>query len=721
MLSELAVVLSFDFVSLVVAVLLARWTLRRTPSGGEARRLVNAAARASEAFLWREAKYTAIGTFLCMAVVVAMHGVFVLRKAPGHGLEVALWTAFATAIGAVTTSSIAYVTAQMGLHTSLRTLRAAHLNLEQGMSVAVRGAGVAALVAEGLGAAAVATLFGLEYLLRGGTVAGSAQAAALLARAGAALPGLCLGSVAAASVFGLGGSSYHACAEVGGLSASGLDTTDPRNPSMVADLVGAHVGIGVRRAIDMVTATTLANVTMVLVGIAAFSADTGAADSHAWALVTLPLVVRAVGVVASALGLVTARSTEAERASVALWRGQVTSSVLVLGGLLGAAFWLVGNHGFQWLAAAGALGVGTGAVAAQLARLRVNRRQPAVHEIVESAKAGSAVAIARGLASGLEGVMLPIAALGLLLFSAFQLGQRCGVSSGGLLGMMTALSAFVATSPYMLAVGLFGPIVGGATTVAALDPEAAESDAKRRCSLLDDAGFEGGAAAQAFFILLGCAAALAAGLSILLSRGVSGPATTALAAVPASLCCGLLGSMLIAGLCGRTLSAATRAARSTVLEVERQLRGFPREAGVAAIPETYTPSYRTVVDLASKVSLRGTIAPPLIGVAVPAALGFALRLLYTSPGLAAEGLTSFVVLASATGLGIALANAGSRGALGAAHRVTRLRGGAADAEAVLAGQALGTFFGDITAPAAHLYVTATATMALVIAPLLSAP
>lgn len=720
MLSELAVVLSFDFVSLVVAVLLARWTLRRPLSGGEAKRLVNAATRASESFLWRETKFAALPAGAGIALVLSTYGVFMTRKPAGHAFDVALWTAFATLFGALITAVVAYVTTQMGLRASLRTLRAAHLNLEQATAVAIRGAGVAALAAEGLGSAAIASLIGLEYLLGGGAVSGPERAAELLARSGAILPGLCLGSVTASSVFGLGGASYHVSAEIGGLSAAGLETTDPRNPSMVAELVGDHVGLGARRAVDMFTATTLANVTAVLLGIMAFRADGGASGSRAWALVTLPLVVRGIGVLASVLGLMTARATEIERPANALWRGQTTTLVVILGGLLGACFWLVGLPGFQWLVAAGAVGLGTGAATAQIARLRAAHRQGTVGQTLESGATGSAVAAARGLAHGLQGAFPIIALLGIMLPLAFHFGSRTAFSGGGMLGVATALSAFVAASPYMLAMGLFGPIVGGAATVAILDPEKSEADVRRRGNRLEDAGFEGGAAAQAFLAVLGCGAALVAGLwvSLGLSTNTGGP--DSLIADPTVACSGLFGAALVATVCGRSLSAASHAARGAALEVERQLRGFAREGGAALIPEGYTPSYRAVVELLYAQAVRGAIFPAILGLAAPAALGIALRLLYTSSGLAAQGLTSFVVLAAATGLGTVLANDGSRGVLGAAHRANRVRGGTGS-EATLASQALGAFSGEIVAPAAHLFVKATAATVLLIAPLLSTP
>jgi Na+/H+-translocating membrane pyrophosphatase len=421
------------------------------------------------------------------------------------------------------------------------------------------------------------------------------------------------------------------------------------------------------------------------------------------------------------LGLMTAHATDAERTANALWRGQTTTLALILGGLLGATFWLVGVPGFQWLFAAGATGVAAGAATAQIARLRVVHRETPSGEALESSRIGSALAMARGIAHGLDGTLLPVALLGVTLLLAFHFGTKTAFSGGGLVGVSIALSSLVAASPYMLAIGLFGPIVGGAATVTALDPDKSEADVRRRGGLLEEAGVEGGAAAQAFLVVLGSSGALAAALWVSMGHPSSTqPPETALV-TPIVVCSGLFGVALVAAVCGRALSIASRAASGAVLEVERQLRGFPRDRGTAVVPEGYTPSYRTVVELVYGQALRGTIFPALMGFAAPLALGIALRLLYITSGVAAEGLTSFVVLAAATGLGTALANDGSRGVLGAAHRANRARGGGTGSEATLASQALGAFSGEIVAPAAHHFVKATAATALLIAPLLSAP
>jgi K(+)-stimulated pyrophosphate-energized sodium pump len=533
------------------------------------------------------------------------------------------------------------------------------------------------------------------------------------------LPGLGLGSVTAALVFGAGGSAYRVCANVGALGAAGLDPADPRNPSMVANLVGDHVGTGARRSVDMFAATTLANVAVVTIGVAAFRLNAGASGARSWGLVTLPLVVRAVGALASPIGLLTGRATDSERPSLALWRGQITTALLVLGGLAGASLWLVGPPAFAWTVAAGGCGVVAGFGVSHAARRNIDRRLGAVQGVLEMARTSPVATIARGLAVGSRSIWLPVVLLSVSLAGGFTLGEHTALLGGGLLGTSLALTGFLATSGYMLALGLFGPIASGAASIAALEPDATRPDA-RRTAALDDAGFESGRVAEPFFIALGAAAAIVAGLSIPL---VAEPDLHSSAPLglgePAVVWSGVGGACLVLLIAGFALDVAARATRGTLAEVERQLRTFPREReGKAVVPDGYTPSYRMLIDLAGRLSAEGVLWPTLFGLVAPAVLGFGLRLLYTSSSLAAEGLTAFVVIAAATGLTTALATDGAHSVLGAAQRESRPWGSSAGPLSSIGAQ-LGSFIGDMFAPAAHSFPKALAAAALVIAPLLS--
>jgi Na+/H+-translocating membrane pyrophosphatase len=326
--------------------------------------------------------------------------------------------------------------------------------------------------------------------------------------------------------------------------------------------------------------------------------------------------------------------------------------------------------------------------------------------------------VARGLAVGSRSIWLPVLLLAVALGSGWKLGERTGILGGGFLGTSLALTGFLATSAYMLALGLFGPIASGAAALAALEPEEARPDS-RRAAALGDAGFESGTIADPFFITLGAAASLMTGLAIPLVVEPELRAAALGVSEPAVVWSGVGGAGVVIVTAGLALEIAARATRGTAAEVDRQLRAFPRDRdGVTQVPDGYTPSYRTLIELAGRLSADGLLGPALAGLAAPAVLGFGLRLLYTSSSLAAEGLTAFVVIAAATGLTTALATDGAHSVLGASQRESRPRGHAAGVDASAAGQ-IGSFIGDMFAPAAHLFAKALAAAALVIAPFLS--
>ena len=107
------------------------------------------------------------------------------------------------------------------------------------------------------------------------------------------------------------------------------------------------------------TTATVANITAALVATAIYNAE-HTTLAGVLALVTLPLVARAFGVIASGFGVMVVRGDDAHSPVAALWRGHVTTAVIALGGLAGATLWLLGEHFWFPFFAAGALGVGGG-------------------------------------------------------------------------------------------------------------------------------------------------------------------------------------------------------------------------------------------------------------------------------------------------------------------------------------------------------------------------
>jgi K(+)-stimulated pyrophosphate-energized sodium pump len=363
------------------------------------------------------------------------------------------------------------------------------------------------------------------------------------------------------------------------------------------------------------------------------------------------------------------------------------------------------------------------AAVAQAARYRLGRRFGPLRDMLDALRGGSAATVTQGLGAGLQATGLPMLAVGAAMLAAWQLGAGTDLPGGGLAASLTALMAMLGAGPFMLAMGTLGPIAGNARGVAAMTSLPAEADPARRSGRLDDAGYSATTVAQTYFIVVGCLAALcaAAALPALLVGVGTGLLTSIPGAVdvsnPAVVWSGAVGAVAVLGYAGSAARQSTRCVRSLAAEVGRQLRGFPRERGIALIPRDYTPTYRTCIELATRTALQRILPVATAALLLPAALGIALGLLYsaTTSGLVWQGLTALVVFAAVTGLGAALAVDGTRGALTAARRANRPRSGQSSLDASVAAGAVADVMGSSAGPAAYLLVKATAVSSLAVA------
>ncbi len=722
--TEIGLILGINIAGLSFAIALARWLSARDAGTAEMRRLAGAVKRAAESFLWREYRLVAIGAVGLGALVFGM--VVGLQHAGGPlgKVESGFWMVLGLLLGATMACLTAQAGAQLAVRASVRTLAAARFSLDRALGIAVRAGGAAGLFVEAASVLSLAALFGLVYAMKGGFHLAPDQAAPLALHVAMLLPGFGFGAVAAALVLQRGGATYHVSSDVGGDLAgerdAGLDHDDTRNPAVVAELVGDHVGLTATRTVDLFVSATVANVTAVIVAAALYSS---LHDKRVGilALVTLPLVVRAFGVLASGFGVMVVRTDDAHSPASALWRGHLTAAVVALAGLAGATIWLLGERYWFPFFAAGAVGVLAAAGVAHAARLRGERRFSALRDVLDSLRVGGAAAVAQGLGAGLEAAALPALLVGGAMAVAWQLGAGTGLTSGGLLASLTALMAMLAIGPYVLAVGSFGPIADNARGIAAMNSSSTDSDAERRTGRLDDAGLSAAAVAQTYLIVVGCLSALIATAALpLISKAGSGFAGLLDPSQPVVAWSGALGAAVVLAYAGATVRASMRGARGVALEVERQLRGFPRERGLAQVPRDYTPSYRSCIDLTARAALGRVIPVVATVLLLPAVLAGLLSLIYhaRTPGLAAQALAAFVVVAALTGLSAALAVEGARAVLGAARRAST-RTVSSGFAASVSGDAVADVLGNAAGPAAHLFVKAAALTALAIVPFLT--
>ncbi|MEI9939752.1 MAG: sodium/proton-translocating pyrophosphatase [Pseudomonadota bacterium] len=716
---ELGLVVGIDVVGLVLALLMWRGVSLRDAGPVALRRLGSALERAARAFLWQEYRLIGIATFALLVPTLILSATGSAGAGPETRLTVAFWGATGLCLGALGSTLTGYVGTVMAVRGSVRAAAAASASVDGALGVAMRAAGSASLFGETLSGLLVLALFGLLFAIQGGFALPSEQSLPLASHVVRLLPGFALGATVSALVLQRGGGAFHAAGGVGSDQAgerdAGLDHDDARNPAVVAELVGDHVGASATRSVDGFASASVANVAALMIGASLSSATHG---TDPLVLLALPLLVRAFGVIASAFGVILVRSDETSSVSSALLRGYLSTTAISLSGLWGISYWLFGEH-FLPVFVSGALGLISVLLAAHALLLRLGRRSGAIRDSNEALRVGGGALVAAGLGAGLETALLPICILGAGLAAAVSIGAYGSMSSGMELSLlMFALAAFSA-SPFVLSVATLGSIADGARGVTGMSN--ADSESKRRAGRLDDAGFVGSAVARQYAVFSGALASLLTAWAISgVGRSVSGGGAPSLAASSVLAWCGAVGAAVVLGYAGSVARAAVRGAREVTAEVERQLRGFPREHGIAQVPMEYTPSYKSCVDLTTTVALRRALLPILAGIAAPVLLGLALRWVFRGPApeLVPLGLSWFVVVASLTGLTTALAFDAARFTLGSVRRANRGRESGNAFSTTITADALSDIFGNAAAPALQLLVKATAAAALIVTPFL---
>jgi K(+)-stimulated pyrophosphate-energized sodium pump len=718
--TELGLIVGIDVVGLMLALLMGRGVYVRDAGPPAIRQLGAALERAARAFLWREYRLIAGTTLVLLTACVALSSLL----DPGAGsmsrLTVSFWSGAGLCLGALGASCAGYVGTLLAVRGSVRAAAAAGTSVDSALEVAMRAAGSAGLLSETLSGLSVAGLFGLLFAIEGGSSLPRESALALAHQVVGLLPNFALGATASALVLQRGGGAFHASSGVGaghaGEHDAGLEHDDARNPAVIAELIGDHVGSSATRNLDGFASASVANVAALLIG-AALSRARPAGEPLV--LLLLPLVVRAFGVVASAFGLLlirSERSDESRSLSPAFARGYLATVTIALAAFAGSSFWLFGEH-FLAVFGSAALGLTSVLLAAHALLLRVGRQSALIHNPGEGLRVGSGALLAASLGAGFEMTLIPVSVLAVAVALSVALGAHSGMTDGSEVCLLVFASAALSVAPFVLSVATLGSIADGARGVASVSK--AGSELKRRSVRLDDAGFLGSAVARQYAVFSGAISSLLVAWAIA-GEGVPSLGQATIAESSALIWCGALGGAVVLSYAGSVARAAVRGAREISAEVERQLRGFPREHGVAQIPADYTPSYKTCVELTSLVSLRRALLPIAFGLAAPVLLGVGLRLLFRTlaPELLAKGLSWFVLVASLTGLGMALTVDAARAILGSVRRAQRgqeMRGALASS---ITADALSDIFGNAAAPALQLLVKATAAAALLITPFL---
>ncbi|MGE5576523.1 MAG: sodium-translocating pyrophosphatase [Syntrophothermus sp.] len=618
------------------------------------------------------------------------------------GIGIGVNTAIAFAIGALCSALSGYIGMYVAVNSNLRAAAGARESLNKALRISFRGGAVTGLAVTTLSLLGVAALF---YAYGGAT---NPKAAPLQ------IVGFGFGASFVALFAQLGGGIYTKAADVGadlvGKVEAGIPEDDPRNPAVVADLVGDNVGDCAGRGADLFESTAAENIGAMILGIALYPAF-GVAG------ILFPLVARATGILASIVGIFFVKTKEDADPMQALNRGYFVTSLLVAIALWPISKYMLTGPGvdFRYFYVAGLTGLVMSIIFVYITQYYTSYSYRPVKEIAKASTTGSATNIISGVAVGFESTALPVITISAAILGAYWLGSHSGLEGGGLYGTAVATMGMLATTAYILAMDTFGPITDNAGGI--IEMSGAPEEVRKRTDRLDACGnttkaltkgYAVGSAALAAFLLFSAyidevkntmvAAGRMASLAVPYPVDIGKP-TVFIGA--------FIGAMLVYLFSATAIRAVGNAAQVVIKEVRRQFKEIP-----GIMEGKAKPDYAMCVDIVTKGALKEMVLPGLLVVATPVLVGLLLR---------AEAAAAFLMVGTIGGvlMGLFLNNGGGAWDNAKKFIETGEYGGkGSDAhKAGVVGDTVGDPFKDTAGPSLHVLVKLLSTVTLVLAAL----
>jgi K(+)-stimulated pyrophosphate-energized sodium pump len=700
--------------SLAVAWLLARWVLRRDTGTSAMQEISNAIKEGAEAFLRRQNRTIIMLAVVLAAVIFVLYG-FVREHQSFDpvptALNLAFWTTLSFLLGAACSVIAGYIGMWISIRSNIRTASAARSSLNDALRIALRGGGVSGLLVVAM------SLFGVGglYLLVSKTTAVPPERIPLL------IVGYGFGASFVALFAQLGGGIYTKAADVGadlvGKVEAGIPEDDPRNPAVIADLVGDNVGDCAGRGADLFESTAAENIGAMILGATLAAASQNANMAFAQGVIGVmlfPLVARAFGLIASIIGILVVRTREDQDPMQALNRGYYVAAVLAIGGFFVATRWLLYNPAAPdaWWKyfLCGIIGVLTSIAFVYITQYYTEYRYRPVREIADASQTGPATNIITGVAVGFECTLAPVVAISIAILASYKIGVSA-LPGGGLFGTAVATMGMLGTAAYILAMDTFGPITDNAGGIVEMSHQ--PEDIRKKTDRLDAVGnttkaltkgYAIGSAALAAFLLF------SAYLDELKNYGAE--LTSVNLSKPEVFIGGMIGAMLVFFFSGLAIKAVGKAAVVVIQDVRAQFKEHP-----GIMQGTEKPNYGRTVDIVTRGALRQMIAPGLVAVGTPIATG----LIFRAFGVGAESVAALLMIGTIAGIVVATFLNNSGGAWDNAKKYieTGALGGKGSPthKAAVVGDTVGDPFKDTAGPSLHVLIKLLATITLVLAPL----
>ncbi|WP_292569263.1 sodium-translocating pyrophosphatase [Methylomonas sp.] len=670
--ASVAVILAM--VMALIGIIFVCWQLKRVlayNAGNDAMQAIaDAIQEGAAAFLNRE--YRILSIFVVtVAIIIASF--------------LQIQTAASFLLGAIASAGAGYLGMYIAVRANVRTAEAARHSLHQGLRVAFgSGAimGMSVVSFSLLGMTGLYLLFSddpdcLTYITGFGF---GASSIALFAR--------------------VGGGIYTKAADVGadlvGKVEKGIPEDDPRNPAVIADNVGDNVGDVAGMGADLFESYSGSIIAAATLG----SALTGQLDT---ALVALPFLIAAIGVIGSLLGFsVVVFSNIGENSSLysllRVLRSSVwASSVAVLGlALLVIRHEHIAMH--YWYVIL--VGLIAGNAIAYVTEYYTSYTEKPTQSIAAVCETGAATTIIQGLAVGMMSTVFPVLIVAATILASIWLGFKAdGSMAAGLYAVALSAVGMLSTLGITLATDAYGPVADNAGGIAEMCHLPAE--VRQRTDALDSLGNTTAATGKGFAIGSAVLTALA-----LMAAYVTAAKVEHLNLLDPTMLPGILiGAMMPYLFSAMTMMAVGKAARAIVLEVRRQFKEIP-----GLMEGTARPDYKACVGISTEGALREMILPGTLAVTVPLLVGFI---------LGKEALAGLLMGTTASGflLAVMMANAGGAWDNAKKYIETGQYGGkGSDAhKAAVVGDTIGDPFKDTSGPSLNILIKLMSIVSLVFA------